>query len=175
MQAGRPRAGGAGRIQVSAARGTPTATVVPSHSTLPRSRLLSPLRPVVGATVATARAPVRSAGRGGSRARGAGRGSGPAAPGVAAVAAGDDGEPPPRIQVSVTVTKDRSDINLDVYTSLFTNLRMDDRLAQQNVTLCLITCCLLVRRSEYDSGVGARVLSSLWSAARPKKTCTFKP
>jgi hypothetical protein len=127
LQASNPRTGGRGNIRISAARGVSSGTAVPSRSPLPRSRLLSPLGPVVGATVAGANSPIPSAGRGGGRGRGAGRGGGRGVPAVAAAVANGDAEPSQRIQVSVTLTKDRSDINEDVYTLLYTRLLMDDR------------------------------------------------
>ena len=95
-----------------------------------RSRLLKPVQKIVGLTgrgsAAAAAAAGRTGGRGTGRGRGAGGRGGRGAP-VALVCGADEEEPSQRIQVSVTLTKDRSDINESVFSSLASSLYMDDR------------------------------------------------
>ena len=128
MQVPEVRNGGVGSMKAAAGLLVSAKKKAPS-----RSRLLKPVQKIVGLTgrgsaaaAAAAAAAGRTGGRGTGRGRGAGGRGGRGAP-VALVCGADEEEPSQRIQVSVTLTKDRSDINESVFSSLASSLYMDDR------------------------------------------------
>ena len=124
MQVPEVRNGGVGSMKAAAGLLVSAKKKAPS-----RSRLLKPVQKIVGLTgrgSAAAAAAGRTGGRGTGRGRGAGGRGGRGAP-VALVCGADEEEPSQRIQVSVTLTKDRSDINESVFSSLASSLYMDDR------------------------------------------------